>query len=181
MDALNDSRVAKAVTDEIQQCDEAPLLELQPMQDAADNDCRSLNDIRSKEAEEREIARLRESVCAGATAFLGYASVFCTLVVAAPLVLVYAVEWDGGGDVAAICCVGVGLLLCLWGVAPALPPAPRPPPSHGPFSATTAYGEGAGCKVEVRRIHLVVNPKSVCPPAYSLHSARSAHRRLCQV
>lgn len=90
---------------------------------------------------------MQEGVCAGAGAFLGYAGLCCLLVVIAPLVLVYAVHEEepaaaagqendppfSGPEIAAIASLAVGLLFCLWGLAPALAPPPKAPEPHGPL------------------------------------------------
>ena len=119
-----------------------------------------------KTAEAQAVESLREGVCAGAGPFLAYTAVCCLLVLVTPLVLVFGIEsatgesGDGlsGVDIVAICSLSIGLLLCLWGIAPALVPPPKPPPTHGPYQAVAEQGGDGGepaVHVIVKKIHLV--------------------------
>eukprot|EP01050_Picozoa_sp_SAG11_P014962 SAG11_NODE_1895_length_4093_cov_4.148473_4_plen_297_part_00 len=123
------------------------------------------DDERAKAVEAEAIERLKESVCAGAGNFLAMLGLCCVLTLILPLALVYGIEGPeaeqpddelSGLHIGAIISASVGLCFCLWGLAPALLPPPKPPAEHGPFAQP--FPEDV--RLDVKRLHVVANPKS---------------------
>lgn len=105
--------------------------------------------------EQAAVEELRESVCTGAGPFLAMVAFFVIVGVVVPIVLYFGLE--DPVEVGAIICFCVGWLFCCYGLAPALLPPPKPPPTHGPFGADTDLDQAT---TQVRRLYILVNPKS---------------------